>query len=220
MCDELDQDCSPRSSLSQPVLAITAHILRLRRIANDIATKVYCKKVVARYTAGERQEVLEQLHQDLLLWRQSVPFPLPNVHPQVPHGCTTWYDLNFYTHLTALYRPSPLFPTIDVARVNILAEAAAASIRHANSMHLQKRLAFNWLTLLNIYNAVIALVYSVTVQPESLAHSLERLRAVEDLELATDLFRKLSQKFPAANAIGDMVRQVAERYKLVSSNIT
>lgn len=219
-CDELDHGTNPRSSLGQPALAITEHILRLRRIANDIATKVYCKKVVARYSAAQRQEVLQSLRRDLLDWRQSVPFPLPNVHPQVPHGCTTWYDLNFYNHMTSLYRPSPLFPTLDINRLSILAEAAAASIRHANSMHLQKRLAFNWLTLLNIYNAVIALVYSVTVQPENLAHSLERLRAIEDLELATDLFQKLSQKFPAAKAIGDMVKQVVDRYQLVSSNLT
>lgn len=126
-------------------MAVTEQILRLRKIANDIATKVYCKRIVSRYSMTERQQILAALHQDLVSWRQSVPFPLPNLHSKVPHGCTSWYDLNFYTHLTALYRPSPLFPTLDVDRVNILTEAAAMAIRHANSMRLQQRLAFNWL---------------------------------------------------------------------------
>ncbi|CAD0114712.1 unnamed protein product, partial [Aureobasidium uvarum] len=203
-CDELDHSmAAPRMSLCQPPMAITEHILRLRKIANDIATKVYNKRVVSRYTEIQRQQTLESLHKDLLEWRQSVPFPLPNLNPQVPQGCPSWYDLNFYTHLTALYRPSPLFPTLDMHRVNILTETAAMAIRHANSMRLQKRLAFNWLTLLAIYNAVIALVCSVTVQPENLAASLERLRAVEDLELATELFTVLGEKFPASKTIRD-----------------
>jgi len=94
------------------------------------------------------------------------------------------------------------------------------SIRHANSMYLQKRFAFNWLNLLVIYNAVIALVYSVTVQPENLAASLERLRAVDDLELATELFAVLGQKFPASRTIGSMVAQIIERYRLMGSGST
>jgi hypothetical protein len=196
-------------------MAVTEHILRLRRIANDIATKVYCKRVVSRYSAEQRQEVSDSLHRDLVAWRQSVPFPLPNLHPRVPQGCLSWYDLNFYTHLTTLYRPSPLFPTLDIGRVNILTEAAAMAIRHANSMYMQKRFAFNWLNLLTIYNLVIALVYSVTVQPENLPASLERLRAVEDLELATELFTVLGQKFPASKTIGAMVAQIIERYRLM-----
>jgi hypothetical protein len=125
----------------------------------------------------------------------------------------SWYDLNFSTHLSALYRPSPLLPTPDVKRVNILAEAAAMAVRHASSMHLQKRLSLNWLTMLAIYNAVIALVYAVTVQPENIAATIERSRAIEDLELATDLFGALSQKFPAAKTLSTMVAQIIDRYK-------
>jgi hypothetical protein len=200
-------------------MTVTEHILQLRKIANDIATKVYCKRVVSRYTAVERQQTLEALHRNLVQWRQSVTFPLPNLHSRVPQGCTSWYDLNFYTHLTALYRPSPLFPTLDIDRINILTEAAAMAIRHANSMRLQKRLAFNWLTLLTIYNAVIALVYSVTVRPENLATSLECLRAVEDLELAAELFSVLAEKFPASRTIGAMVAQIIDRYRLMGTNL-
>jgi len=218
-CEELDHNSSaPYSALSQPPMTVTDHILRLRKIANDIATKVYCKRVVSRYTAVERQQTLEALHADLVQWRQSITFPLPNLHSRVPQGCTSWYDLNFYTHLTALYRPSPLFPTLDIDRINILTEAAAMAIRHANSMRLQKRLAFNWLTLLTIYNAVIALVYSVTVRPENLATSLECLRAIEDLELAAELFTVLAEKFPASRTIGAMVAQIIDRYRLLGTN--
>ncbi|KAG9999532.1 hypothetical protein KCU78_g15853, partial [Aureobasidium melanogenum] len=214
-CEELDNNlAAPQSNLCKTSMAVTEHILRLRKIATEIATKVYCKRVVAGYSAAQREQVVSGLHQDLVNWRQSVPFPLPHLHANVPHGCTTWFDLNFYTHMMTLYRPSPLFPTLPVSHVNTLAEAAACALRQANSMRLQKRLAFNWLNLLMLYNAVIALVYSVTVQPEKLAESLERLHAVEDLQLAMEMFEVLGDKFPAAKTIGAMVAQVVERYRL------
>ncbi|KAG9596107.1 phenylacetate 2-hydroxylase, partial [Aureobasidium melanogenum] len=210
-CEELDNNlAAPQSNLCKSSMAVTEHILRLRKIATEIATKVYCKRVVAGYSAAQREQVVSGLHQDLVNWRQSVPFPLPHLHANVPHGCTTWFDLNFYTHMMTLYRPSPLFPTLPVSHVNTLAEAAACALRQANSMRLQKRLAFNWLNLLMLYNAVIALVYSVTVQPEKLAESLERLHAVEDLQLAMEMFEVLGDKFPAAKTIGAMVAQVVE----------
>ncbi|KAF2206250.1 hypothetical protein CERZMDRAFT_53539 [Cercospora zeae-maydis SCOH1-5] len=220
ICDEHDIDPDlPQSSLCKPPQAVTAHILRLRKIANDIATKVYCKRVVARFSDGERQEVLASLHRDLVDWRQSVPFPLPNLHRLVPQGCMSWYDLNFCTHLTALYRPSPLFPTLDVARVAILAEASAMAVRHASSMHLQKRLSFNWLTMLTLYNSVIALLYSVTVQPQSIATTVARSSAIEDLELAMQMFKVLGQKFPAAKKLDTLVAQLVDRYKAMSGDL-
>lgn len=131
----------------------------------------------------------------------------------------SWYDLNFYTHLTALYRPSPLFPTLDVIRVGILAEAAAMIIRHANSLYLQKRFAFDRLNLLTVYNAGTALVYSVTVQPDKLGDSVECLRAVDDLELAAELFTILGQKFPASRSVGAMVAQIVERYRFKGRSV-
>ncbi len=199
-------------------MAVTAHILRLRKIANDIATRVYCKRIVSRCSTGDRQEILQSLHRDLVEWRQSVPFPLPNLYLRVPQGCMSWYDLNFYTHLITLYRPSPLFPTLDVSRLNVLAEAAAMAVRHADSMHMQKRLSFNWLNMLTLYNAVVALVYSVTVQPQDIATAIERSRAIDDLELARGLFTILSHKFSAATTIGNMVEQIIDRYKSMSSS--
>ena len=129
----------------------------------------------------------------------------------------SWYDLNFYTHLTSLYRPSPLFPTLDVKRLNILAEAAAMAVQHVHSMHMQKRLSFNWLNMLTIYNAVVALIYSVTVQPQDIATAIEKSRAVEHLELAKELFKKLSCKFSAATTVGNMVGQIIDRYKSMSN---
>ena len=200
-------------------MAVTAHILRLRKIANDVAGNVYCKRVVARFSENQRLEVQDKLHRDLVNWRQSVPFPLPDLDSRVPQGCMTWYDLNFYTHLVMLYRPSPLFPTLDVSRVGILAEASAMAIRHAHSMHLQKRYSFNWLNMLTLYNSVVALVYSVTVQPTNIATVIERTRAVEDLELADVLFQKLSQKFSAATTVAAMISQIIERYRSITSSV-
>ncbi len=219
ICDELDNmPEDSRSFLAQPPLAVTAHILRLRKIANDIATNVYCKSIVSRASAPQRQETLKSIHNDLVAWRRSVPFPLPRLHPQVPQGCMDWYDLNFYTHLTSLYRPSPLFPTLDVDRLSVLAEAAAMSVRHANSMHMQQRLSFNWLNMLTIYNSVVAVIYSVTVQPQDIATAIRRSRAVEDLELAAKLFKTLSYKFTSATTVGNMVEQIIDRYRSLSGD--
>jgi hypothetical protein len=56
------------------------------------------------------------------------------------------------------------------------------------------------------------------VRPENLATSLECLRAVEDLELAAELFSVLAEKFPASRTIGAMVAQIIDRYRLIGTN--
>ena len=85
-------------------------------------------------------------------------------------------------------------------------------VRLASGLCLQRRFAVDRLNLLTVYNAVMALVYSVAVQP---GDSVECLRAVEDLELATELFAVLGRKFPASRIVGDMVGRVIERFRVM-----
>lgn len=116
-----------------------------------------------------------------------------------------------------IYRPSPLFPTLTQPRVKILAGAASMSIRQVSSMHRQNCLAYNWLNLLSIFTATLSLVYGTIVQPEKLSTVLTETRAVDDLDLAMELFEKLSLKFTAAGKIHRMVDEIARKYKQVLS---
>ncbi|KAH7024423.1 fungal-specific transcription factor domain-containing protein [Microdochium trichocladiopsis] len=169
-------------------------------------------------THHDREAILQSLHKELLDWRRAMPFPLPDTHAQVPHLSSTWFDLNYYTHLAILYRPSPLLPVPSAERVATLAEAASMAIRQAASMHRQRRFAYNWLNLLSVYTSVLSLVYATTARPESLPVVLAKSSAIEDLGLAVELLGTLAAKFPAAGKIKRMVEEIVARYESLRSS--
>lgn len=225
-------DFSPGDGLSlQPsLLSVPLHILALRQIASRIARQVYSPSASRQAAAAakaakdpnttpttastsQRENILTALHQELVDWRRTMPFPLPDLDSRVPHLSSTWYDFNYYTHLASLYRPSPLFPVMDAQRVKILANAAAMALRHAYSLHQQQRFAYNWLNFLSIFTVSLSLIYATTAQPANLATVLRQTRAIDDLELAVELFEKLSVKFAAARKIRGMVAEIVARYR-------
>ncbi|KAJ5511008.1 hypothetical protein N7453_003111 [Penicillium expansum] len=209
-------DCiSPQSPLQPSLMAVPLHILSLRRIAGKISRQVYGNIKDTTLTLQEREAILASLHQELLDWRRSMPFPLPDINDSVPHLNTTWYDFNYYTHLAMIYRPSPLCPVSDLKRIKMLEMAASMSLRQAFSMHQQQRFAYNWLNFLALFTATLSLVYAITAQPDDLSTVLRNTRAIADLELATQLFETLGFKFLAAKEIQDMIAKISRRYKEV-----
>lgn len=195
------------------MMAIPRHILDLRRIASNITKQVYGNPATIRVNTPHREEIIHSLHKELIDWRRNMPFPLPDLHPRVPHLNSNWYDFNFYTHLAMLYRPSPLFPTLDEVMVKKLANAASMSIRQAHNMHRQKRFAYNWLNLLSLFTSTISLIYASTVQPQELVSYLQRAQVIDDLELVLQLFDKLNGKFAGAKNIQLIINRVLRRYK-------
>lgn len=138
-----------------------------------------------------------------------MPFPLPEYQTQrVPHLCTTWFDLNYHNHVIMLYRPSPLCPSITVEKVTILADASATSLRHVATMQRQQRFAFNWLNLFSVFTSTLALIYTVTAQPESIHLYLQRSDALADLQIAVDILDTFGSKFPLASKYREMVRDI------------
>jgi hypothetical protein len=206
----------PRNPLEPSKLAIPLHILALRRLASKIVKKVYSEGKNSHRSLEERVEIVQSLHKELIEWRRNMPFPIQEVHPQVPHLSGSWFDFNYYTHLAMLYRPSPLLPTLDQPRVKILAMAAAMSIREAVNMHRQQRFAYNWLNLLSVYTSTLSLIYAVTTQPDNLIDVLKETKAIDDLELAISIFDTLGVKFTAAKKIRRMVEEIVKRYKDLS----
>lgn len=164
-------------------------------------------------TPEQCDAVIRSLHKDLIEWRRSMPFPLPSTHPRVPQLSTNWFDFNYYTHLAMLYRPTPLLPTLDQSRVETLMNATSMAIREAVNLHRQQRLAYNWLSLLSIFTSTLSLIYAITVQPNNLASVLTNTKAIDDLELAIELFETLSVKFAIARKIQNMFEKVVVKYK-------
>ncbi|TPX09894.1 uncharacterized protein E0L32_008916 [Thyridium curvatum] len=219
--EDIDEDSDEpadarRQSLLQPtLLAVPLHILKLRQIASKISRQVYTTKKSSDSTAKEPQEVLTSLHQELLEWRRGMPFPLPDTNPIVPHLNTLWYDFNYYTHLAMIYRPSPLVKSPDVEGTKIVETAASMSLRQAFGMHQQKRLAYNWLNFLSIFTSTLSLVYAITVQSDGLPVAVKQRRAIDDLELAVQLFDAFGLKFAAAGSIRHMITEIVRRYREV-----
>jgi hypothetical protein len=145
-----------------------------------------------------------------------MPFPLPTdseIYSRVPHLTHSWYDFNYYTHVAMLYRPSPLLPTPSQDRLRTLREVTSMALRTAMSMHLQQRLAYNWLNFLSLYTITLSLIYSITAQPDSLVLVLQQTRGCEDLECAVGLFDTLAVKFGAAKRVSRMIQDIVKRYR-------
>ncbi|KAJ5193103.1 hypothetical protein N7449_009245 [Penicillium cf. viridicatum] len=210
---------SPQNPLQPSLMAVPLHILSLRKIAGNISRQVYGNVKNANLTLSEREAIIASLHQELLDWRRSMPFPLPDVNESVPHLNTTWYDFNYYTHLAMIYRPSPLCPVSDLKRIKMLEMAASMSLRQAFSMHQQQRFAYNWLNFLALFTATLSLIYAITAQPDNLSTVLRNTRAIADLDLATQLFETLGLKFLAAKEIQGMIAKISRRYKEVRALI-
>lgn len=142
-----------------------------------------------------------------------MPFPLPN-HTQtlrVPHLSTIWFDLNYHNHVIMIYRPSPLCPSITIEKVTILADAAAMSIRHVATMHRQQRFAFNWSNLFTVFSSILALIYTITTQPEPISAYLQRSDGLADLRLAADILKMFGERTPSALKYREMVLDVISR---------
>ncbi|GKT67284.1 C6 zinc finger domain containing protein [Colletotrichum tofieldiae] len=206
-----------RNPLQPSTMAVPLHLLRLRQLSSKIVKSVYSNKRNANMPISEREAIIYSLHRELLDWRRGMPFPLPDTHPQVPHLSSNWYDFNYYMQVAMLYRPSPLFPTLDQARVETLGDAAGKAIREATTMHRQQRFAYNWLNLLALFTSTLSLTYATTARPENLAVVLRESKAIETLQLAIELFDTLSVKFSAAKNIRRMIEEIVARYTEIDS---
>lgn len=204
----------PRGTLEPSSMAVPLHILALRRIASDTRSLVHSIKSSQEQNQAVKDQTIQALHKRLIEWRRSMPFPLPDLQSNVPHLSTSWFDLNYYTHVIMLYRPSPLCPTLDLPKVTILAEASAMAIRQAINMHRQRRFSYNWLNLFSVFNSTLSLMYATTAQPDSLSLVLERTKAISDLELALELLEVFGKKFPSAKKIQGMVQEVLAKMRL------
>ncbi|KAJ5998245.1 hypothetical protein N7522_009905 [Penicillium canescens] len=202
------------STLEPSTMAVPLHILALRKIASDIGSQVHSARYSERQSPEERTETVQRLHKRLIEWRRNMPFPLPDLQSKVPHLCTSWFDLNYYTHVIMLYRPSPLCPTLDVQNLKILAEASGMAIRQAINLHRQHRIAYNWLNLVTVFNSVLSLMYTATAQREQLSLIWDNSKAADDLELALELLEAFGKKFPSAKKIQNMVQTVSDNLKV------
>lgn len=172
---------------------------------------------------ADRDAVIRRLHEKLIEWRRGMPFPLPESQTlRVPHLSTTWFDLNYHNHVIVLYRPSPLCPTITLEKVAILADASAMSIRHVATMRRHHRFSFNWLNLFTVFSTTLALIYTITAQPEPIPTYLQQSDALADLRLAAQILQTFGEKFPSALRYRDMVWDVISRLEshLSSASLT
>lgn len=208
----------PRDPLQPSSMAVPLHILALRRIASEIGEKVYSTNRTRNLDPEQRDQIIQDIHKKLIGWRRSMPFPLPDSQSRVPHLITSWFDLNYYTHVTMLYRPSPLCPTLDITKIKILAEASAMSIRQATNMHHQQRFAYNWLNLFGVFTSSLTLMYSITAQPD-LSSVLNQTDALHDLELAMELLGTFGKKFSSARKCQSMVREVLSQLRAHATSV-
>ena len=197
--------------LTLPATAVPLHILAIRKLGGEIFQEIYSNKN-RDVSQTDRNAIIRKLHEKLIQWRRNMPFPLPESQAlRVPHLTSTWYDLNYHNHVIMIYRPSPLCRVITVEMVTILADASAMSIRHVATLHRQQRFSFNWLNLFSVFTTTLALIYTITAQPEPISTYLQRSDALVNLRLAAQILQTFSEKFPSALKYCNMVQDVISR---------
>jgi hypothetical protein len=203
----------PQPQLRESDLTVPLHVLALRRIASQIFDQVYSNRNRHLPTVDQK-DIFSGLHTQLLEWRRTMPFPLPQCRSlQIPHTCTSWYDYNYYLHLIMLYRPSPLCPVLTLEKVDLIANASAMAIRHIEVMHNEERYSYNWITLFNVFSVALTLIYSITAQPDSLPIYLRRSDALSDLDRASRVLGNFAQKFPTVARCRNIVQGVSQRLR-------
>ncbi|KAJ5601751.1 hypothetical protein N7510_011285 [Penicillium lagena] len=207
-------DMMPSGSLEPSAMAVPLHILALRQIASDIGSQVHSSRYNHHKTPQQKEEIIQSLHKRLVEWRRSMPFPLPDLRSTVPHLCSSWFDFNYYIHVLSLYRPSPILPTLDSAKLKILAEASGMAIQQAINLHRQRRFAYNWLNLVSVFNSVLSLMYTTTTQLDSLSPIPDCPKVLANFELAIELLETFEKKFPSATKIQGMVQTVSKKLRL------
>ncbi|KAH9909913.1 fungal-specific transcription factor domain-containing protein [Xylariomycetidae sp. FL2044] len=208
--DILSDRILPHRPLTLPLITVPLHILSLRKLAGDIFREVYSNRN-AHLPQEEKNEIVRNLHERIIEWRRTMPFPLPDCRPlRVPQLTPSWYDLNYHNHVIMLYRPSPLCPVITVDKLTVLTDAAASALHHAATMRNNQCFSFNWLNLFSLFTTTLALIYAVTVQPQPLSDCLRQSDALENLRLAADLLGSFGRKFPSAQRYKSMVQEVIQ----------
>ncbi|KEF61337.1 uncharacterized protein A1O9_02903 [Exophiala aquamarina CBS 119918] len=208
----------PQPQLRRSDLAVPLHVLALRRIASQIFDQVYSNRN-RQLATNAQDEVFSGLHTQLLDWRRTIPFPLPQCQSlRIPHTSTSWYDYNYYLHLIMLYRPSPLCPVLTLEKVKLIADAAAMAIRHIEVMHNEQRYSYNWITLFNVFSVALTLIYSITAQPDPLTIYLGRSDALSDLQRASRVLGNFAQKFPTVVRCLSIVQGVSQRLRALMNS--
>ncbi len=189
-------------------LEVTRHILTLRTIAGQILERFYSIRSGV-ITDEQRHEILESFHEELIIWRRTMPFPL--VHSSlIPHLTTSWFDLNYYNLVIMLYRPSPLWPDPPTENLKIMTDASAMALQQFISMSQQRTLAFNWLNLLSVFTATLVLIF-ITTKPNWSQTYIDEAELIKDLKLAEVLLCTFIPKFGPAKSCVRVVRRIIRR---------
>ncbi|KAK5113237.1 hypothetical protein LTR62_003573 [Meristemomyces frigidus] len=203
---------------SAPAAAVPLHIVGLRRICGRIFKQVYSTSQ-GGLNAEDRDTIQRKLHRELVDWRRGQPFPLPrSTSIPVPHFATAWYDLNYYQHVLMLYRPSPLFPVLNVTKIGIIVDSSSMFIRQVTIMQLEARYAFNWLNLFAVFTAILTLIYATTAQPEPMPAYLRTSTAIGDLKTASGILAIFGRKFTSALKCKHLVDEVVMMLEKPLSN--
>lgn len=193
-------------------LDVTLHILSLRKIAGETLEKVYTINQSKDLSDEKKKEIVHSLHQRLVEWRRGMPFPLnESQFTLIPHLTTAWFDLNYYNMVIMIFRPSPLWPNPPPDHVHLVADAAAMALKQFHNMYRQQKLSFNWLNLLSVFCATLAMLFITTTRPEDWpAQFLDVDEVVSNLRLSEELFDRFAVKLAPARACLSIVRKALD----------
>lgn len=193
-------------------LDVTLHILSLRKIAGETLEEVYSINQTKDLPDEKKKEIVRSLHQRLVEWRRGMPFPLnESQFTLIPHLTTAWFDLNYYNMVIMIFRPSPLWPNPPPDHLHLVADAAAMALKQFHNMYRQQKLSFNWLNLLSVFCATLAMLFITTTRPEDWpTQFLDVDEVISNLRLSEELFDRFAVKLTPARACLSIVKKALD----------
>jgi hypothetical protein len=155
----LDSD-SPYRGI--PPMALTQHIIKLRRLSGVILTTAY--SVSGRqnsFAEPERAGIISDLHRQLDQWLSDCPVPPSEEGDErrMIHSNHSWFLLNYHQCLCLLYRPSPLYPITTPDRLRVLHDASTRSVDLYVELWHKRKVSYNLINVSMQFLACISLLY-------------------------------------------------------------
>lgn len=193
-----------------PSIEVPLHIIRLRHISGRILQDLYTPQN-KNLDDNAKMILVRNLHQLLVAWRKSMPFPLEELkNLYIPHLTTAWFDLNYYNMVIMLYRPSQMFPNPSPEAIVELLEASLMSTKLSLSMVEQYRMSFNWLNYVWVFMSSVTLLYCIS-NAQRLKEPIDMERAWHGLQGCSTLLSRFCERFVLSKKCVDIFNKLASR---------
>jgi hypothetical protein len=200
-----------------PRIALTQHIVKLRRLSGVILTTVYSVSGSQNsLPEPERAAIIADLHTRLDQWLAECPVP-PSEEEHKPgmiQDNHSWFLLNYQQCLCLLYRPSPLYPVTTPDRLRALHDASTRCVDLYLELWHEHKVSYNLINVSMQFLACISLLYCLCEydnrSPQAVNDPSWRKEVAHRVGQCTELLDAFSRALPETAKYREIFSRLSE----------